>query len=84
MVHIDGTLDSSPIYLSDVTIKGATHDAFFFTTTYGKTEALDATSGKLLWRYTPPTYSSYAGSAQVTVMTPVADPARTAIYAGGV
>jgi outer membrane protein assembly factor BamB len=82
MVQIDGTLDSSPIYLNGVTIEGATHDAFFFTTTYGKTEALDATNGKLLWRYTPPTYSSYAGSAQVTVMTPVADPARTAIYAG--
>jgi outer membrane protein assembly factor BamB len=81
-VHIDGTLDSSPIYLSGVTINGATHDAFFFTTTYGKTEALDATNGKLLWRYTPPTYSSYVGSAQVTVMTPAADPARTAIYAG--
>jgi outer membrane protein assembly factor BamB len=81
-VQIDGTLDSSPIYLSGVTINGATHDAFFFTTAYGKTEALDATNGKLLWRYTPPTYSSYVGSAQVTVMTPVADPARTAIYAG--
>jgi outer membrane protein assembly factor BamB len=82
IVHIDGTLDSAPIYLNGVTIKGATHDAFFFTTTYGKTEALDATNGKLLWRYTPPTYGSYAGSAQVTVMTPAADPARTAIYAG--
>jgi outer membrane protein assembly factor BamB len=82
MVQIDGTLDSSPIYLHAVTIKGATHDAFFFTTTYGKTEALDATNGKLLWRYTPPTYASYAGSAQITALTPVADPARTAIYAG--
>ena len=81
-VHIDGTVDSTPIYLHGVTINGATHDAFFFTTTYGKTEALDATNGKLLWRYTPPTYRSYAGSAQVTVMTPAADPARTAIYAG--
>ncbi|HWB23323.1 MAG TPA: PQQ-binding-like beta-propeller repeat protein [Gaiellaceae bacterium] len=81
-VHIDGTVDSAPIYLHGVTIRGAAHDAFFFTTTYGKTEALDATNGKLLWRYTPPAYGSFAGSAQVTVMTPAADPARTAIYAG--
>src|SRR5207244_7946566 len=50
--------------------------------TYGRTESLDAASGKLLWRYTPASYSSYAGSAQITNMTPVADPDRTALYAG--
>ena len=81
-VQLDGTVDSSPIYLHAVTVNGQMHDVFFVTTTYGKTEAIDASNGKLLWRYTPPTYSSYAGSAQITVMTPLADPARTAIYAG--
>jgi outer membrane protein assembly factor BamB len=81
-VTIDGTVDASPIYLHAVTVKGATHNVFFFTTTYGKTEAIDAGTGKLLWRFTPPTYSSYAGSAQITTMTPVADPDRAAIYAG--
>ncbi len=55
---------------------------FFVTTSYGKTEAIDASNGKLLWRYTPPTYASYAGTAQITTMTPLADPSRTAIYAG--
>ncbi len=34
------------------------------------------------WRFIPPTYGSYAGSAQITNMTPIADPDRTAIYAG--
>jgi outer membrane protein assembly factor BamB len=81
-VSLDGTVDSSPIYLHAVTIGGRRHDAIFVTTTYGRTEALDAGTGRVLWRYTPPTYDSYAGSARITNMTPVADPARTAIYAG--
>ena len=82
-VRLPGTVDSSPIYLHDVTVKGHTHDTFFVTTTYGITLAIDATSGQMLWRYQPPTYSSFAGSGQITTMTPVADPSRTAIYAGG-
>jgi outer membrane protein assembly factor BamB len=82
-VRLPGTVDSSPIYLHDVTVNGHPHDTFFVTTTYGITLAIDATSGQALWRYQPPTYSSFAGSAQVTTMTPVADPSRAAIYAGG-
>jgi PQQ-like domain len=81
-IHIDGTVDSSAIYLHGALIGGAKHDTIFFTTTYGKTEAVDAKNGKVLWRFTPPDYSSYAGSAQITVMTPLADPAGNAIYAG--
>lgn len=81
-VPLDGTIDSSPIYLRGVVVGGKTHNVFFITTTYGRTEAIDADSGKLLWRYEPPTYSSYAGSPQITNMTPIADPSRTAIYAG--
>ena len=53
-VQLDGTVDSSPIYLHDVRRRRA-HDVFFVTTTYGKTEAIDAASGEVLWRYTPPT-----------------------------
>ena len=78
---LDGTVDSSPIYLHGVTVHGKTHDVFFVTTTYGKTEALDASSGAVLWRFTPPAYSSLAGSAQITTAAPVADPSRKAIYA---
>ncbi len=79
-VDLDGTIDSSPIFLHDVTIEGAAHDAFFVTTTYGRTLAIDATTGHVLWRYTPPGYSSWAGSYRITNATPVADPSRTAIY----
>ena len=80
-VQLDGTVDASPIYLHGVTVHGATHDVFFVTTSYGKTEAIDASNGAILWRYTPPSYSSLVGSAQLTNSSPVADPSRTAIYA---
>ena len=79
-VPLPGTVDASAIYLHGVSIQGGTHDAFFVTTTYGITLAIDAASGKILWRWTPPRYSSWAGSAQITTATPVADPNRTWIY----
>ena len=79
-VQLPGTVDSSAIYLRGVQVGSATHDAFFVTTTYGITLAIDAASGKILWRWTPPRYSSWAGSAQITTATPVADPSRRWIY----
>ena len=75
-VTLDGTVDSSPIYLHGVTVRGKSHDVLFVTTTYGKTEALDASSGAVLWRFTPPSYSSLAGTPQITTAAPVADPSR--------
>ncbi|MGH3002024.1 MAG: PQQ-binding-like beta-propeller repeat protein [Gaiellaceae bacterium] len=80
-VRLDGTVDSSPIYLHDVRVRGGTHDTFFVTTTYGRTEAIDAGSGHVLWRFTPPRYSQLAGSAQITNATPAASTDRSAIYA---
>ncbi len=80
-VSLDGTVDSSPIYLHDVRVHGITHDVFFVTTTYGKTEAIDASSGSVLWRFTPPGYGSLAGTAQITNSTPAASSDRTAVYA---
>lgn len=82
-VTLDGTVDSSPIYLRDVSVRGRTRDVIFVTTTYGRTEAIDAATGRLLWRFTPPDYGSVAGSAQITTATPLADPGRGAIYAAG-
>ena len=80
-VHLPGTVDSSPIYLHGVSVRGATHDAFFVTTTYGITLAVDAVNGNILWRWTPPRYSRLAGTAQITTASPVADPNRKSIYA---
>src|SRR5213595_1740446 len=80
-VVLDGTVDSSPIYLRRVTVRGRRHDTFFMTTTYGKTIAVDAGSGAILWRFTPRGYSSWAGGSRITNSTPVADPSRRYIYA---
>ena len=78
-VRLDGTVDSSPIYVS----KGVCgHDAFVVTTTYGRTEALDANTGHVLWRFTPPAYSQLAGTARITNATPALSSDRRAVYAG--
>ena len=77
-VQLDGTVDSSPIYVAKG-VRG--HDAFVVTTTYGKTEAIDAASGHVLWTYTPPTYAKLAGTAQITNATPILSTDRTAVYA---
>ena len=31
--------------------RGVVHDVFFVMTTYGRTEAIDASNGRVLWRY---------------------------------
>ncbi len=80
-VRLEGTVDSSAIYLHDVNVRGASHNVFFVTTTYGKTIAIDADEGAILWTFTPSSYDSVAGSAQVTTATPAADENRAAIYA---
>ena len=80
-VMLDGVVDASAIYLHGVVVHGGPHDAIFLTTSYGKTVAVDAGSGELLWEYTPASYAKLAGTRQFTNSTPVADPDRQAIYA---
>jgi hypothetical protein len=80
-VSLPGTVDSSPIYLHDVSVHGAVHDVIVVTTTYGRTIAIDADSGQILWKFTPPGYGRWAGSAQITVASPLADPDRLFVYA---
>ena len=80
-VELGGTADSSPIYLRGVSVRGASHDVFIVTTSYGRTVAVDASSGTILWTFTPEGYSSWAGSYRITNATPVADPSRRYVYA---
>ena len=80
-VRLPGIVDSSPIYLRGVLVGGRKHDVFVVTTSYGKTLALDASSGSTLWTFTPPGYASWAGSARITNASPVADPSRRFVYA---
>lgn len=79
-VSLDGTVDSSPIYLHAAIVNGSRHDVFFMTTTYGKVIALDADSSAVLWEYTPPGFAGWAGTARITNSTPTADPDRQYIY----
>ena len=80
-VQLDGTVDASAIYLHGATVNGASHDTFFVTTSYGKTIAIDANQGTILWEYTPSKFDTWAGTRQITNSTPVADPDRQYIYA---
>ena len=80
-VKLDGTVDASAIYLGGVSIHGVSHNVAFVTTTYGKTLAIDADSGDILWEYTPDSYARLAGTRQISNSTPVADLDRQFIYA---
>jgi hypothetical protein len=80
-VSLAGTIDSSPIYLHGVQVGGAAHNTVIVTSSYGKTFAIDADSGKLLWTFVPPGYGDWAGSAQITNTSPLADPGRQFVYA---
>jgi PQQ-like domain len=80
-VELDGVVDSSAVYLRAATVEGATHDTFFVTTSYGRTIAVDATTGAVLWEYVPPGISGWEHSAQITTAAPAADPGRQFLYA---
>jgi outer membrane protein assembly factor BamB len=79
-VQLDGTVDSSPIYLRAVRVGATEHDVFIVTTSYGRTIAVDANSGAVLWRFTPARYASWAGSYRITNATPIVDPALRFVY----
>jgi PQQ-like domain len=80
-VELPGTVDSSPIYLHAASVAGAVRSVVVVSTTYGKTLALDANSGRILWTFTPPGYSAWAGSAQITTASPLLDPSGRYVYA---
>jgi PQQ-like domain len=80
-VALPGTVDSSPIYLHGAVVGGSTHNVLVATTTYGRTLAIDADSGRILWTFTPAHYSNWAGSSQITTASPIADPGRQFVYA---
>ena len=79
-VQLAGTIDSEPIYLHGASVAGGAHDVLVATSSYGRTFAVDASSGRVLWIFTPPGYGGWAGSSQVTTATPVADPDRGSVY----
>jgi outer membrane protein assembly factor BamB len=79
-VAVPGTVDSSPLYLHDSEVMGRVRDVFVATSSYGRTFALAARTGKILWTYTPPSYDTFAGSKNITTASPVADRKRGYVY----
>lgn len=80
-VALPGTVDSSPIYLHAALVHGAAHPTILVTTTYGRTLAIDADSGRILWTFTPPGYAGWVGGGQITNTSPLADPDGRYVYA---
>lgn len=80
-IQLEGTVDASPIFLSGVQVGGRARDVLVVTTTYGKTQAIDAGSDSVLWTYTPPGFDDWAGTYRITNASPLADPDRQHIYA---
>ncbi len=85
-VSLPGTADGAPVYLSDVSTPGVSHDLLFVTTTNGFLAALDAHSGTLIWskQYGPAgclinnlTQTCY------TTSSPAIDPNRQFVYSYG-
>ncbi|HEV2700530.1 MAG TPA: PQQ-binding-like beta-propeller repeat protein [Steroidobacteraceae bacterium] len=92
-VTISAPIDAGLIYLGAVKVHGAAHDVFFGTTNVGRTVAIDANDGTVLWEYASPGFNELAAATgvptgsrglivkQITNSTPVADANRQYIYA---
>lgn len=80
-IGLPGTVDSSPIFLPRVRVHGRTRDIIVVTTSYGRTLALAAATGRRLWQFVPPGIGGWEGSAQITNAAPAADPDHRAVYA---
>ena len=92
-VKISAPIDAGLIYLKGVKVNGASHDVYFGTTNVGRTVAIDANDGTVLWEYAPPGFDEVAAATgvptgsrglivkQITNSTPVADANRQFIYA---
>jgi hypothetical protein len=79
-VRVDGVVDSAPIELHAVPVRGRGRDVIVVTTSYGRTIAIDPGTGAHLWEFVPAGVDSSPGNSQVTTTTPVADPDRRFVY----
>jgi len=79
-IALEGTVDSSPLYVRAYRIEGEVRDAFLVQTTYGLVYAIEADTGEVLWRFEPAGYDSFAGSREITTASPVVDTARGFVY----
>ena len=79
-VHLPGTVDSSAVELAGVAVRGAGEDIAIMTTAYGRTVAVDAASGRIVWVFSPSSAGRLQGSPQITTASPAVDPDREYVY----
>jgi hypothetical protein len=79
-LNVEGTVDSSPLYLRALDTLAGSKDAFIVQTTYGKVLALEANTGDVIWRYIPQGISKWEGKPNITESTPLIDPDRRSLY----
>ncbi|MBZ5682031.1 MAG: PQQ-binding-like beta-propeller repeat protein [Acidobacteriia bacterium] len=87
---VDGKVDAQPLYLSQHSIAGGTHNVLYVATEHDSVYAFDADSGAVLWQKSmlgtgETTSEPVNGCSQVTpeigiTSTPVIDRSRGAIY----
>ncbi|MBV8259435.1 MAG: PQQ-binding-like beta-propeller repeat protein, partial [Paraburkholderia sp.] len=86
---VDGKVDAQPLYLSQVSIAGGTHNVLYVATENASVYAFDADSGAVLWAVSTlgknETPSDDRGCGQISpeigiTSTPVIDRMRGAIY----
>src|ERR1700687_2470838 len=87
---VDGKVDAQPLYLSQLSISGGTHNVLYVATEHDTVYAFDADSGAILWQKSmlgtnETTSEPVNGCPQVTpeigiTSTPVIDRSRGAIY----
>jgi len=87
--NVDGYVQAQPLYMSALTINGATHNVAFVATMNNSVYAIDADTDTLLWQVNlgPAVTSSQEGCSGVTgfnqvgiLSTPVIDPTSNTIY----
>jgi hypothetical protein len=81
-IDLPGAVDSSPLYLGGVDVGGARHDVFIALSIYGRTFAVDADTGAILWSWVPGGIASWEAREQWVSASPVADPGRRFVYVG--
>ena len=80
-VSLQGTVDSSPIYLHGALVDGASHDLVVVTTTYGRTLAIDAEAGTSCGPSRRRAMENGPAAPRITTASPLFDPDRQFVYA---
>src|SRR5215470_13935247 len=62
-VMVSAPIDAGLIYLRGVQVNGSAHDTYFGTTNLGRTVAIDANDGKILWEFAAPGFDEDKAAA---------------------